>query len=215
MFPPRCAAIWQSSAHASVPGANAFATLRRFGQHACKALAHRADGLFCDDCYPSPYPWPGPVWVRPSFSPDKKRRIADAVGPYTFGFHLAPNAVESGPIKTITRGSVTCGNRPLLSWRFAQPPFQRAWTTICSAALLARLVAQWLLMRSAATLLPVRLSAVPVAWFATIWAFANKPKYAGHVRPAALKDVKTTRAQRPGGFFMPAWWMAPRKDSNV
>ena len=215
MFPPCVCAIWQSLAHGAMPVTNGFASAARFAQDRPKALACLADGLFCDDCYPSPYPWPGPLWVRPSFVNDLWRRIADAAVWQSFGFHPAPNAVESSAITTITRGSVTCGNRPLSSWRFVRPPFQPVLTTTFSAAASARLAARLWPMRLAAMLSPGHLSVQAQAWCATIWAFVSRPYPVGQRRPAAYRHSETTRANRPGGFFMSAWRIAPRKDSNV
>ena len=106
MFPPWAFAIWQSLAHAAVAMENGFARLGPFAQDSAKALACFADGLFCDDCYPSPYPWPGPLWVRPSLLCGVWRRIADLVVPRSFGFQLPQNAVEFASIKTIIRCSV-------------------------------------------------------------------------------------------------------------
>ena len=215
MFPPWVCAIWQSLAHGAMTVTNGFASRARFAQDTRKTLACSADGPFCDDCYPSPYPWPGPLWVRPSFVGDRWCRIAEGAVWQSFGFHPAPNAVESGAITTITRGSVTCGNRPLSSWRFVRPPFQLVSTTICNVAALAHLAVLSWLMRLAAMLSPGHLSVQARAWCATIWAFVSKPYPVGQHRPAAYRHSETTRANRPGGFFMSAWRIAPRKDSNV
>ena len=215
MFPPWACAIWQSLAHGAVPDTNAFASPARSAQDACKAYAYAADGLFCDDCYPSPYPWPDPLWVRPLLVGGIWRRIADFVGAHSFGFHLIPNAVVSGSIKTITRGSVTCGNRPLLSWRFVRPPFRPVLTTIFSVAALVRLAVRLLQMRLAAMLLRAHLSVRAQAWFVTIWAFVSKPGLPPQHCPAMLQFSETTRAKRPGGFFISTWRVAPRKDRNV
>ena len=204
MFPPWSREIWQRLAQALARRTNAFATSTGIAQDGGKALASDARGLFCDDCYPSPYPWPGPLWVRSSLFRGRaaKRRIADLVGRHSFGFHLAPNAVESRSIKTIIRGSVTCGNRPYLSWRFARPPFQRAWTTTSNAAEQGPLAALCLARRLALIRLLARLSAALVAWCATTWAFANKPHFAGLRHGTANQSIKTTRASSPGGFLL-------------
>ena len=203
MFPPRQPAVWQSLAHGDRGCANAFASPGRIAQDARKALACAADGLFCDDCYPSPYPWPGPVWVRLLFAVAGWRRIAEGVLPRSFGFHLAPNAVESGSIKTINRGSVTCENRPFLSWRFARPRFQLVLRTTFNVAVSVRLVAQLLLMRLAVMLLPAHLSVRAQVWFATIWASAAKPRSIsfGSLRSENYKNFKTIRANCPDGFL--------------
>ena len=215
MFPPWAHAIWQSLAHAAMPVTNGFASAARFAQDRPKALACLADGLFCDDCYPSPYPWPGPLWVRPSFVNDLWRRIADAAVWQSFGFHPAPNAVESGAITTITRGSVTCGNRPLSSWRFVRPPFQPVLTTIFNAAALAHLAVLSWPMRLAAMLSPVPLSVQVRAWCATIWAFVSKPYSVGQHCPAAVYHSKSHAGQSPGWFFSVRLADSPRKDRNV
>lgn len=201
MFPPWATAIRQSLAHGGRPYTNAFASPRRFAQDNPKALACAADGLFCDDCYPSPYPWPGPLWVRPSFMGRLRRRIAYLVAQHSFGFHLAPNAVESASIKTIIRGSVTCVNRPLFLWRFASRPFRLVLIMICSAAAWVRWAVQLLPAPSAATWPPVRLLAQALALFATILTSANKPTTSRLPPIAAVKRFKTIRANRPGGFF--------------
>ena len=215
MNPPWPSAIWQSLAHGTMPIANAFASSARSAQDANKTSACSADGLFCDDCYPFPYPWPGPLRVRSFCMAGPWRRIADGALLRSFGFHLTPNAVESGPIKTITRGSVTCVNRPLSSWRFVRPPFQPVLRTIFNAAALVRLAVRSLPTRLAEMLLPARLSVPAQAWFVTIWASASKPVGAGQQCPDKLLLMKTTRAERPGGFFTSAWRMAPRKDGDV
>ena len=217
MFPPWANAIWQSLAHVTGSHSNGFAMKCDFGQIDCKALAVHADGLIYDDCYPSPYPWPGPLWVRSSFARQTKRRIADLKTANTFGFHIVANAVESQLIKTITRGSVTCGNRLLSSWRFVRPPFQRALTTILNAAALVPLAAQSLPMRLAAMPLLVQSSVRVLAYCATIltWQAANKQSLAVLHRDAASNNFKTTRADGPGGFFVPALRMAFSKNAHV
>ena len=202
MFPPWACAIWQSLAHGAMRYTNAFASPTRIAQDATKALAY-ADGLFCDDCYPSPYPWPGPVWVRPFFAVGRWRRIADVVLPFSFGFHLAPNTVVSASIKTINRGSVTCGNRPFLSWRFARLLFQLVLTMIFNAVASARLVVRLLPMRLVLIPLPGLLSAALVAWFVTIWASAGKQpciSFSG-LRSENYNNFKAIRANRPDGFL--------------
>ena len=208
MYPPCCPLIWQGFAHGANTFINAFASPVRFAQDVAKALAWFAGGLFCDNCYPSPYPWPGPTWVGLSFPGWLWRRIAFGPGAQSLGFHPAPNAVESPPIKTITRGSVTCGNRPLSSWRFVRPPFQPVLTTIFSVAALAHLAGLSWPMRLAATSSPGRLLAQVQAWFVTIWASASKPNLAGQHCPPKPVISQTTRANGPGGFFLPAWRMA-------
>jgi hypothetical protein len=201
MFPPWAPIIRQRLAHGAVTTANAFASPPPFAQDGHKALAYAADGLFCDDCYPSPYPWPGPVRVRPFFVWGKWRRVADIVPLCSFGFYLAPNAVESGSIKTITRGSVTCVNRPFLSWRFVRPHFRRALTTIFNAAASVPLAAQLLLTRLVPIRSPGQLLAASAAWFATILTFADRPNFVGQACPTPFERTKTTRAKSPVWFF--------------
>ena len=202
MFPPWVSAIWQSLAHSPARPGFGFARLVPFAQDIVKTLVCFSDGLFCDDCYPSPYPWPGPLWVRPSLPGRVWHRFADLVVPRSFGFQLPQNAVESASIKTIIRGSVTCGNRPLSSWRFVRPPFQPVLRMTLNAAASARLAVPSSAKRSGSIRLPVRLSAVLAVWCATTWAFANNTGQAGHQSLAATKSFKTTRANRPGGFFV-------------
>ena len=202
MFPPLHPVIRQSLAHAPGPTANAFARIARFAQDAPMVVAYRADGLLCDDGYPSPspYPWPGPAWVRPSFAGWRWRGIAYGAGMASFGFHLPPNTVESAAIITIARGSVTCENRPLSSWRFVRPPFRPVWRTIFNAAALVRLAARLWPTCWARTLSPARLSAVLVAWCATTLTSVVKPRLTGLNCAPVARFSKTTRANSPGGF---------------
>ena len=205
MFPPCAPPIRQRLAHASVAVANGFARLVAFAQDGAKALACFADGLFCDDCYPSPYPWPGPLWIRPFFHGRGWRRIADLVAARSFGFQLPQNAVKSASIKTITRGSVICKNGPLSSWRFVRPPFQPVLRMILSVAASARLAVPSSARQLVRIRLPVRLSAASAAWCATIWASADNTGSAGLHRAACDKISKTARAIRPGGFLLLRW----------
>lgn len=216
MFPLWACTIWQSLAHGTAPHINAFASRVQTAQDASKAVATLADGLFCDDCYLSPYPWPGPLWVRPSFRVGPWRRIADLVPACSFGFHLTPNTVGLCVIKTITRGSVTCVSKPLSSWRFVRPPFQPVLITILNAAALVQSAAQLSPMRLALTQLPARLLAVSVALYATIWAFAAKIVRLPELGCTSNTFSKAIRAIGSGGFsFFVATAFLPRKDSNV
>ena len=203
MCPPMHPVIWQSLAHAPGPTANAFARIARFVQDTLMAVAYRADGLLCDDYYPSPYPWPGPVWVRPSFAGWRWRGIAYGAGMASFGFHLPPNTVESAAIITIARGSVTCENRPLSSWRFARPPFQPVLRTTLNAAASAHLAARLLARRLALIRLPAQSLAALAAWFATTWAFADNltAGIPGATARGRYQDFKTIMANGRGGFF--------------
>ena len=200
MCPPMHPVIWQSLAHAWGPVANAFARLARFAQGRVVAEALRADGPFYDDCYPSPYPWPGPVWVRPSFAGWRWQAIAYGAGKASFGFHLAPNTVESAAIITITRGSVTCGNRPLSSWRFVRPPFRPVWRTIFNAAALVHLAAQLRPICWARTHLPAQLSAASAAWFATTLTSVVKPRSTG-LHSTGYQNYKNHSGPQPGWSF--------------
>ena len=215
MFPPWVRAIWQSLAHRALPYTNAFASPACCAQDTNKTLACSVDGLFCDDCYPSPYPWPGPLGVRSLFLALPWRRIADGTPTRSFGFSLTPNMVELAAIKTITSGSVICGNRPLSSWHFVRLPFRPVLRMILSAAALVRSAVRLLPMRLAAMLSRARLLVQAQAWFVTIWAFADNPDLVGQQCPASLLQSETTRVKRPGGFFMSAWRITPRKDRNV
>ncbi len=203
MFPPWRIPVWQVLAHVGQPFANAFASPARIAQDGSKTWAFGALSLFYDDCYPSPYPWPDPLRVRPFFGLSGQRGIDDLAISRVFGFHLLQNAVESWTIKIITRGSVTCVNRPLSSWRFVRPHFQLVLTTILNVARSVRLAALLLPMRSAATPLPARLSAVPVAWSATIWASASNSAVSlpRSARTGNQPALKTTLADGRGGFL--------------
>jgi hypothetical protein len=191
--------FWQSFAHRAAACANAFANVPSCGQDGGKASAHAASSLFCDDCYPSPYPWPGPLWVRSSFWRCIWRGIAYLVAASSFGFHLAQNKVSLRTIKTINRGSVTCGNRPLFLWRFARPPFRLVWTTILNVAALERLAALLWQMRLAQTRSPARLLVALAAQCATTLVFVGKQHLVKR-----FPRLKTTWAMGLGGFFMPS-----------
>ena len=177
MFPPRQTAIRQRLAHATRPAGFAFARPSGFAQDGSKTVVFMAGGLFCDDCYPSPYPRPGPLWVRLSFvrgmcGRKTWRRIADLVQRHSLGFQLLPKTVDYALIKTITRGSVTCGNRPLLSWQFVQPPLRDACKPPNSVAWRVLSVAHFWPMHLTKTWLPVRpLGGLPVRLLAVCQAF--------------------------------------------
>ena len=203
MFPPWAPPIWQSLAHAALVDGIGFARLVEFAQDEHNTLAFRVDGLFCDDCYPSPYPWPGPLWVRPSLLSKIRRRIADLVGARSFDFQLTQNAVESALIKTINRGSVTCENRPLSSWHFVRPLFQPVLRTTLNVAASAHLAARLLARRLALIRLPAQLLAALAAWFATTWAFADNltSGMPGETVRGRYQDFRTIMANSRGGFF--------------
>ena len=201
MFPPWQSAIWRSLAHAGQPAGFVFASSRSFAQGEAKALAQGASGPFCDDCYPSPYPWPGPTWVRPFLAGKFGRRSADLVSAATLRFHLLLNTVASAPIKTIIRGSVTCASKPLSSWHYVRPPLPGVLKTILNVAASVPLAVQSSARQLVLIQLPVRLSAVLAGWCATIWAFAGNPAARALQPFAAIGNLKTVRVSRPDGFF--------------
>ena len=208
MFPLWESTFWQSLAHGGVRAGFGFARPAEFAQDDHKAMANAADGLICDDCYPSPYPWPDPVWVRPFLSGSAGwRRIAYLAQSQSLGFQLPQNKVESAAIKTITRGSVTCGNRPLSSWRFVQPPLRAVCRPPNSAALPARSAAHFWLMRLTKTWSQGRpLAGLPVRYLAVFRA----------CRAATdLTAAQSAALQKPSGPLRLGWLFHGRNADAV
>jgi hypothetical protein len=97
----------------------------RFGFHVLTLSSLRRFGL----------PWAGPSFCV-------GRSLADDPDHGNFSFSTAVNAVESGAIKTLTRGSHTWSSRTFLSHRSLPQLWQAAWQLRLNAAWRGRLSAQ-------------------------------------------------------------------------
>ena len=115
----------------------------------------------CHRRFPSPILRSDPSPVRPLFSSSRDRQFtAHATSSREIGFRSPPNPLDSCPITTTNRGSISCRN-PNSSWPLSpQPAFRAVLAMTWNAALPAPLLARSWPMQPAAAKPRVRSSVV-------------------------------------------------------
>ena len=160
----------------------------------------------CQDRYPSPYLWPGPLRVGSAFSSRDARSFACTSGTPQFDFDPLPTTTDSARTTTNSGDRVKCN-----FLKFCQPsPCLR----LSLAAPIPRLIPNGRSsgplpvvsspMRLTITCLPVLPSAGRVARSATIWASADSTPTCGNA--SAATDLKKAIGVPPPVAFSMAFF---------
>ena len=218
-FPPAQPAFRQLSASAPLRTKTAFARADLRPHVGCTSGGRVNPSRLRQDCYPSPFSWPGSLWTGQFFArrPNSPRRAARPLPPlhrqasalpapgYGFSyFRCALDGVRLRAIINPTRGSTTCANSSFLP--FFPPRFRPVWPMIPNALWPAPLPVPPLPRPRTAMSSPGLLPAVPQARFATISPrsaakAARAATTSGPSRSAALTghqhDFTAIRGKRP------------------